>query len=102
VRYFQKGQVVAQLTIPGKSGADVNIALSQLQNYIASEVRRRGLPPFLADNVQALQVIPDAHQMQSRIAKAGTFLLTAFAADDFYPHNARIPIVIVLTQQPGA
>lgn len=97
---YQKGQAIAQLTIPGKSGADVNIALSQLQTYIATNVRRHGLPPFLADNVQALQLIPDAKQMQARISKAGTYLLTAFAADDFYPHNARIPIVIVLTQQP--
>jgi hypothetical protein len=102
VLFFQKGQVIAQLTIPGKSGANVNIALSQLQTYIATDVRRHGLPAFLADNVQALQLIPDAKQMQQRISKPGTYLLTAFAADDFYPHNARIPIVIVLTQQPGA
>ncbi|MEO6835176.1 MAG: DUF3084 domain-containing protein [Candidatus Tumulicola sp.] len=100
VRHFQKGQAVAQLTIPGKSGASVNIAVSQLQNYISIGARRSGLPPFLADNVQPLELIPDARQMQQRISKSGTYLLTAFAAEDFYPHNARIPIVIVLTQLP--
>ena len=100
VRVYQKGQAIAQLTIPGKSGANVNIALGQVQNYVAIDARRVGMPPFLADNVQALQLIPDAHQMQQRLAKSGTFLLTAFAAEDFYPHNARIPVVVVLTQQP--
>ncbi|MBV8117983.1 MAG: DUF3084 domain-containing protein [Candidatus Eremiobacteraeota bacterium] len=101
VRFFQKGQVIAQLTIPGRSGASVNIALSQLQGYVSISARRLGLPPFLADNVQPLQLIPDAAQMQQRIAKPGTFLLTAFAADDFYPHIGGIPIIIVLTQQPA-
>jgi hypothetical protein len=101
VRFFQKGQVIAQLTIPGKSGANVNIALSQLQSYVSIDARRLGLPPFLAVNVRPLQLIPDAAQMQQRINKPGTYLLTAFAADDFYPHIGGIPIVIVLTQQPG-
>ncbi len=100
VRYFQKGQVIAQLVIPGKSGANINIALAQLQNYVSITARRLHLPPFLADNFQPLQLIPAAGQMQQRIAKSGTFLLTAFAAEDFYPHVGGIPVVIVLTQQP--
>jgi hypothetical protein len=100
VRVYQKGQAIAQLTIPGNSGASANIAIGQVQSYVAFDARRKGVPSFLADNVQALQSIPDVRQIQQRIAKAGTFLLTAFAAEDFYPHNARIPVVIVLTQQP--
>jgi Protein of unknown function (DUF3084) len=99
VRYFQKGQVIAQLVIPGKSGASINIALIQLQNYVSITARRLHLPPFLTD-VQPTQLIPDAAQMQARIARSGTYLLTAFAAQDFYPHVGGIPIVIVLTQQP--
>lgn len=100
VRIYQKGQAIAQLTVPGNSAADANIALGQLQNYVANNARLKGAPPFLADNIQPVQLIPDIHQMQQRIAKPGTYLLTAFAAEDFYPHKARIPIVIVLTQQP--
>ncbi len=99
-RFFQKGQVIAQLTIPGRSGASAYIALGQLQNYVSIAARRLGLPPFLADNVQALQLIPNATQMQQRIDKPGTYALTAFAAEDFYPHIGGIPIVIVLTQPP--
>ncbi len=100
VRFFQKGQVIAQLVIPGKSGANINIALGQLQNYVSITARRLGLPAFLADNPQPLQFIPDVQQMQQRISRPGTYLLTAFAAEDFYPHVGGIPTVIVLTQRP--
>lgn len=100
-RYFLKDEPIAQLRIPGGSGASANIALGQLQNYVSIAARRLGLPPFLADNVQALQLIPGAAQMQQRISRAGTYLLTAFAAEDFYPHIGGIPITIVLTQVPS-
>jgi hypothetical protein len=99
IRYFQKGQVIAQLLVPGKSNASINIALVQLENYISFTARRLQLPPFLT-TVQPLQLIPDAQQMQERISHAGTYVLTAFAAQDFYPHVGGIPIVIVLTSKP--
>jgi len=99
-RYFQKGQVIAQLVIPGKSGASINIGLIQLQSYVSITARRLHLVPFLADNVQPVQLIPAVAQMQQQISKAGTYLLTAYAAEDFYPHLGGIPIVIVLTRQP--
>jgi hypothetical protein len=99
-RGYQKGQVIAQLTIPGKSGANINIAVFQLLNEVTAVARRLGLPSFLADNVQPLQLLPNPTQMQQMIAKPGGYVLTAFAAEDFYPHIGGIPIVIVLTQQP--
>ncbi|HKE38092.1 MAG TPA: DUF3084 domain-containing protein [Candidatus Baltobacteraceae bacterium] len=99
-RGYQKGQILAQLTIPGKSGANVNSAVGQLLNVISINARRIGLPPFLADNVQPVQVLPNPTQMQTMIGKPGAFVLTAFAAEDFYPHIGGIPVVIVLTQQP--
>ncbi|MBV8344967.1 MAG: DUF3084 domain-containing protein [Candidatus Eremiobacteraeota bacterium] len=100
IRYFQKGQVIAQLVIPGKSGASINIALIQLQSYVSITARRLHLVPFLADNVQPVQLIPAVAQMQQQLGKSGTYLLTAYAAEDFYPHLGGVPIVIVLTQQP--
>src|SRR5580700_176872 len=70
IQYFQKGQVIAQLVIPGKSGANINIALVQLQNYVSITTRRLHLPPYLADmSFQPLQLIPNAQQMQQRISK---------------------------------
>jgi len=101
VRGYQKGQIIAQLTIPGKIGANINIALSQLLNEVSSDARRLHLLPFLADNVQPVQAIPDLTQMQQMLGKSGTYVLTAFAAEDFYPHIGGIPVVVVLTQQPS-
>jgi DUF3084 family protein len=98
-RYFRKGEVIAQLVIPGKSGASIPLALNQVENYVALTARRLRLPPFLSD-VQPTQLIPDAQQMQQTLSKPGTYLLTAYAADDYYPHVGGIPIVIVLTAQP--
>jgi hypothetical protein len=99
VRYFKKGQVIAELVIPGKSGASINIAINELESYVSIAARRLRLPPSLSD-VQPIQLLPDVQQMQQRISKPGTYVLTAFAGDDFYPHVGGIPIVIVLTQQP--
>jgi hypothetical protein len=49
-RYFQKGEVIAQLVIPGKSGASINIALIQLETTSQSRLAacnfRRFLPTF--------------------------------------------------------
>ena len=85
-RYFRKGPSDrATARSPGGSGASANIALGQLQNYVSIAARRIGLPPFLADNVQALQLIPDAAQMQQRIDKPGTYVLTAYACRRFLP-----------------
>ncbi|HVN69697.1 MAG TPA: DUF3084 domain-containing protein [Candidatus Binatia bacterium] len=97
-RYFSKGQTIAELVIPGKSGATINIAMIQLQNIVEVTARRLHLPPFLT-GIQPVQLIPDEAQMQQRISRPGTYVLTAFAAADFYPHLGGIPIVIVLTQR---
>ena len=100
-RSFKKGQIVAQLSIPGATGANMNAAVGQIQQYVTATASRLGLPPFLAGNVQVLQLIPELPQMQTMVGKSGTYVLTAFAAEDFYPHLGGIPIVIVLAQQPG-
>jgi hypothetical protein len=99
-RGYLKGQILAQLSnIP--SGANVNSAVGQLLNVISANAKRIGLPPFLADNVQPVQGPQSLAQMQTMIAKPGQYVMTAFSASDFYPHLGGIPVVIVLTQQPG-
>lgn len=98
-RLYQKGQILAQLrNIP--SGANVNGAVGQLLNVISATSKRIGLPPFLADNVQTVPGPQNLSQMRQTIAKPGLYVITAFAAEDFYPHLGGIPVVIVLTQQP--
>ncbi len=99
VRSFRKGDVIAQLTIAGKSGANISLALGQLQQYVTITAERLNLPPFLAENVQPLEFFPaSVAQMQSAISKPGSYVLTAYAAEDVYPHLGGIPIVIALTQ----
>ena len=100
VRFYTKGQPIAQVTITGKHGANANLALYELLNFVSASARRLGLPRFLADNVVPLQLMPAAPQMQQMISKPGNYVLTAFAAADFYPHVGGIPVVVVLTPQP--
>lgn len=98
-RGYQKGQPLAQLhNIP--AGANVSSAVGQLLNVISANGKRLGLPPFLADNVQVVETLPNPAQMQQMIGKPGEYVMTAFAAADFYPHLGYIPVAIVLTQQP--
>jgi hypothetical protein len=97
VRFYKKGQAIAQLSIPGGSGANIEFAISQLQNYVSADARRLGMPPFIADNVVPGQLIPSVQQMSQEITNAGVWLLTAYAAEDCYPHIGGIPVVFVLT-----
>jgi hypothetical protein len=99
-RRFIKGQPIATLTIPGNGSASANIALSEVQTAVTARAKSREvlMPSYLASNVQALQIIPDISQMQAMMAKRGTYLMTAYAAEDVYPHTGGIPIIIVLTQ----
>lgn len=98
-RVYQKGQILAQLSnIP--SHANVSSAVGQLLNVISTNAKRIGLPPFLADNVQPVAGPQNLAEMRQMTDRPGAYVLTAFAAEDFYPHLGGIPVVIVLTQQP--
>ena len=98
-RRFIKGQQVAQLNIPGNSGANATVAISQLQTQISNAGRLAHLPSYLANFVYVQQIFPSLAQMQSMLAKPGIYLLTAYAAQDVYPHTGGIPVVIALAQQ---
>jgi hypothetical protein len=96
-RRFAKGQIVAQLEIPGGHNANPNLALSQLTNLVAVEARAAQLPTYFAANVSAVQFLPDPQQMVSMLAHgSGTYLMTAFAAEDIYPHTGGVPVVVTL------
>jgi hypothetical protein len=103
VRAFAKGDPIYTLQIPGNSGASALIALGELQNEVtavARQARPIPMPVYLAESVQTLELIPSLQQMQSTLAKPGSYLLTAYAAEDVYPHLGGIPIVVALTKQP--
>ncbi|HEY9086420.1 MAG TPA: DUF3084 domain-containing protein [Candidatus Tyrphobacter sp.] len=96
VRVFAKGQLVAQLKIPGGSGASINIAVRELQAEVTTDAEYAHMPPFLATYVQPTQLVPNIEGMQAMLERPGLYYLTAYAAEDTYPHTGVIPIDIAL------
>ena len=96
-RRFQKGQEIAKLGIPGGRNASVNIALSQLQGYVKQAGLDVGMPRPLGLNVQALEILPDPRVMQATLSKPGKYCLTAYAAEDVFPHTGGLPVIIALS-----
>lgn len=96
VRVFAKGQLVAQLKIPGGSGASINIALRELIAEVTTDAEYAHMPAFLATYVQPTELVPNVEQMQRMLERPGLYYLTAYAADDIYPHTGSISIAIVL------
>jgi hypothetical protein len=47
IRYFSKGQAIAEIVIPGKSGASINIAIIQLEAYVRPRPGGWACRPFL-------------------------------------------------------
>ncbi|HTZ53472.1 MAG TPA: DUF3084 domain-containing protein [Candidatus Acidoferrum sp.] len=100
VELLKKGEVIASLIIPGGAHADPRLAIPELAQYVSSIARSQlKLPPFLADNVQAVQLLPNIDEMTKQLASGtGNYVLTAFAAQDIYPRTGGIPLVVTLTQ----
>jgi hypothetical protein len=99
-RRFAKGQVIAALNIPVIHNANPTIAVSELTNYIANAARAAQLPNYLATNVVTVQVIPSPQQMVSMLSHgSGPYVMTAFAAEDIYPHTGGIPVDITLSPE---
>jgi Protein of unknown function (DUF3084) len=100
VERLKKGGVIASLIIPGGARANPGLAINELEQYVSSIVRSQlKLPPFLADNVQVVQLLPSIDEMNKQLASGkGSYLLTAFAAQDIYPRTGGIPLVVTLTQ----
>ncbi|MBV8637358.1 MAG: DUF3084 domain-containing protein [Candidatus Eremiobacteraeota bacterium] len=95
-----KGQNIAYLVIPGGHNADVNLAVGELVQIVSNVASRYGgLPPFFATNTRVVQTFPDVGAMQLALNKgSGNYALTAFAAEDIYPHTGGVPIVVTLTK----
>ncbi len=97
-RRFPKGAPVGSLRIPGGPNADPNLAVYELEQQVASSAHDDAkLPPPLANNVQVVQTFPSVPEMKAMLSKPGTrYLMTAYAAEDIYPHTRGIPIVVAL------
>ena len=97
---LKKAEPIAQLEIPAGKGADVNLAVNELSQIISNIARSQlELPPFLANNVQVVQSFPNPPAMQTELKGGkGSYVLSAFAAEDVYPHTGGIPIVLTLAK----
>ncbi len=100
VELVKKGGVIASLIIPGGAHANPGLAINELEQYVSSIARSQlKLPPFLADNVQVVQLLPTIDVMNKELASGkGSYVLTAFAVQDIYPRTGGIPLVVTLTQ----
>lgn len=96
VRVLSRGQLVAQIDIPGNSGANISIALRELLAHVTINAEYAHMPPYLATYVQPTELVPDIREMQTMLSRSGLYYLTAYAADDIYPHTGAISIAIVL------
>jgi hypothetical protein len=100
VKTFPKADRIFTIQIPGASGAQAPLAISELQRAVSAIARQRKMPSFLADSVRTTALLPDLATMQEMLKKPGSYLLTAYAAEDVYPHLGGIPIVVALAPQP--
>lgn len=97
------GQAIASLVIPSGKNVSAELALEQLYGYVGTQMARAGMPPYFAGpgDVQAQKTLPSLQEMK-RILQGGngTYLMTAFAATDIYPHIFGIPVVVTLQKAP--
>ena len=72
-----------------------------LQSFVPQKAAQDGFPIYFLSNVRLLQTIPPTlAQMQTMLASRSTFVMTAFAATDIYPHTYGLPVVVVLQKIP--
>ena len=99
IELVKKGGVIASLIIPGGAHADLGLAINELEQYVSSIARSQlKLPPFLADNVRVVPPYPSIDTLKQVANGKGSYVLTAFAAQDIYPRTGGIPLVVTLTQ----
>ena len=69
IELVKKGGVIASLIIPGGAHANPGLAINELEQYVSSIARSQlKLPPFLADNVQVVQLLPSIDEMNKQLA----------------------------------
>jgi hypothetical protein len=97
------GQAIAYLVIPSGKNVSADLAVAELLDaYVPREITRAGMPPFFAGNVLPQKMLPSIDQMRRMLtAGSGTYLMTAFAAGDVYPHTFNVPVVITLQKAPA-
>ncbi len=100
----QGGRPIASISIPGGKNASADLALTQL---LGTWVPRQmyvqfGMPEQFSANVRPLQMMPNLTEMRKMLASGGgTYIMTAFAAADIYPHTFFVPVAVTLQKAPS-
>lgn len=96
------GAAIATLgPIPGGKNAIADLALAELLNGgVPRNMEERGMPPNFAINVFLNRSYPNTQEMQRMLAGSGTYIMTAYAAGNIYPHTFSVPVVVTLQKVP--
>jgi len=100
---YRRGDAIAQETVPSGKNVSAQLALAELlRTFVPQKSARDGFPPYFIQRVVPVQTLPPtAAQMQMMLTNgSGTFVMTAFAATDIYPHTFGLPVVVVLQKIP--
>ncbi len=97
------GRAIATLgPIPGGKNASADLAVAELlRGGVPREMAARGMLFDFARNVQLQKSFPSLSDMQKMLGQSGNYIITAFAAQDIFPHTYGVPVVITLQKVPG-
>ncbi len=96
-----EGEPIAFLQIPAGKNVSANLALNQLlSNAVPQQMAQRGMPPYFL-RVDVANTLPSTAKMQSMLSSgSGTYIMTAFAATNVYPHTGGVPVLVTLQKKP--
>lgn len=96
------GQAITSLVVPAGKNVNADLALQQLSGHVATQMAAAGMPPYFAAEVQPQKTLPAMAKMQQMVSSGnGSYLMTAFAATDIYPHTFGVPVVVTLQKAPA-
>lgn len=97
------GRPIASILIPAGKNSSADLALAQLlTQWVPREMLNFGMPIQFATNVRPLRSFPGPADMQKMLTQGkGTYIMTAFAATDIYPHTFAVPVVVTLQKAPA-
>lgn len=96
------GRPIASILIPAGKNASADLALAQLAGtWTPREMVNFGMPIQFASNVIPQRSLPVLTEMRKMLVSGtGTYVMTAFAATDIYPHTFSVPVIVTLQKAP--
>lgn len=96
------GRPIASILIPAGKNASADLALAQLVGtWVPREMVNFGMPIQFASNVIPQRTLPSLPEMRKMLVSgSGTYVMTAFAGTDIFPHTFSVPVVVTLQKAP--